>query len=179
MVLLQNNEMKKFAKKFAGIRKLVSNKTAKTQMKRDAQYQVEKEKMDKEVRGIENKVFKPRLKTTHGETEAPTYEVEFRSDYRNIMEAWEAGEKKLIQMTEAHMKNKPNIRLALGCRFQAHKSRINADNDDPETVEEVEVPGTTKQVNFKIRNVQLYNIESVKPTIKNMKMAWRADSTKP
>ena len=77
--------MKKFTKNFAGIRKLVSNKTAKTQAKRDAKYQVEKDNMDKEVRGVENKVFNPRLKTTHGGTEAPTYEVEFRRDYRNIM----------------------------------------------------------------------------------------------
>ena len=131
MDLLKDNEMKAFTKKFAGISKLVSNKSAKTKVKRDAKYQVEKDKMDKEVRGVENKVFKPRLKTTRGGTEAPTYEVELLRDYRNIMEAWEAGEKKLIQMTEAHMKNNPNIRLALGCKFQACKARTDADNDDP------------------------------------------------
>ncbi len=62
--------------------------------------------MDKEVRGVERDVFRPKLKTTHGETEAPTYEVEIIRDYRNTMEAWDAGVKKLIQMTEAHMKKK-------------------------------------------------------------------------
>ncbi len=92
-------------------------------MRRDAKYQVEKEKMDKEVRGIEKVIFKPKLKTTNGKTEAPTYEVEFVRDYKNIMEAWNAGEKKLIQLTEAHMKTKPNIKLALGCTFQVQKTK--------------------------------------------------------
>ena len=72
-------------------------------------------------------------------------------------------------MTETHMKNKPDIRLSLGCKFQAHKARIDADNDDPETMEEVDVKGSSKQVLFQIRHVQIYNIENVKPTIKNMK----------
>ena len=36
-------------------------------------------------------------------------------------------------------------------------------------MEEVDVPNTTKRVNFKTRNVQLYHIENVKPTIKDMK----------
>ncbi len=86
--------------------------------------------MDKTVRGVEREVFRPKIKTKDGGTEAPTYEVEFIRDYRNVLEAWEAGEKKLIQMTEKNMKNKPNIRLALGCSFQDHQPKINADNED-------------------------------------------------
>ncbi len=38
MELLNNKEMKKFVKKFAGVRKPVSNKTAKTQAKREMQH---------------------------------------------------------------------------------------------------------------------------------------------
>ena len=83
--------------------------------------------MDKEVRGVEREVCRPKLKTKHGDTEAPTYEVEFVKDYRNFIEAWEAGVKKLIQMTEAHMNKAPNIKLSLGCTFQVQKGRIDAD----------------------------------------------------
>ena len=101
MELLKGNEMKKFSKKFAGISKLVSKKTAKTTARRDAKHLMEKEEMDRTVRGVEREVFRPRIKTKDGETEAPTYEVEFIRDYRNIIEAWEAGEKKLIQLTES------------------------------------------------------------------------------
>ena len=154
MDLLKDNEMKNFTQKVAGISKLVSTKTAKTKVKRDAKYQVEKEEMDKVVRGVENRVFKPRVNTINGGTAAPTYEVEFRRDYRNIMEAWEAGEKKLIQMTEAHMKNKPNIRLALGCRFQVNKVSIDAENDDPNTVEEIIGPPKQILSNNKCPNIQ-------------------------
>ncbi len=136
-------------------------------MKRDARDAIEQEKMDKVVRGVENIAYKPKIKISDQETEPPTYEVEFIRDYRNIMEAWEAAEKKLIRMTEAHMKNKPNIRLSLGCRFQVVKSRIDADNDDPDTMETVEEAQVQKR--FKVKNVQIYNIESVKPTVKNLK----------
>ena len=83
------------------------------------------------------------------------------------MEACEAAAKKLIKMTEAHMKNQPNIRLALGGKFQVMKSRVDTDNEDPDTADEVEVESA--QRHFRIRNVQIYNIESVKPTIKNLK----------
>ena len=77
------------------------------------------------------------------------------------MEAWEAGEKKLIRMTAAHMKNKPSIKLSLGCRFQVVKSRFNAENDDPDSVEVLEE--TPVQKRFIVKNVQIYNIETVKP----------------
>ena len=43
--------------------------------------------MDKEVRGVEKVIFKPKTKISNKETEAPTYEVEFIRDYRNILEA--------------------------------------------------------------------------------------------
>ncbi len=46
-------------------------------------------------------------------------------------------------------------------------TRINADNEDPDTVEAVEGPAQERL--FQIKNIQLYNIESVKPAIKNRK----------
>ena len=69
--------------------------------KRQTKNQKETEEMDQLVRGVEREVFRPKTKITHGETEAPTYEVEFLRDYRNIEEAWNAGVKKIIKMTES------------------------------------------------------------------------------
>ncbi len=109
MDLLKANEFNKFTKKFASISKLVSNKSAKRAVKREAREFAEQEKMDREVKGIEKVVYKPTIKISGKGTEAPTYEIEFKRDYRNIVEAWEAAERKLIKMTEEHMKNKPNI----------------------------------------------------------------------
>ena len=68
------------------------------------------------------------------------------------------------------MKKKKNIRLALGSKFQVVKSKIDANNDDPDTVEEVQTQSQSRS--FRISNVQIYNIESVKPTIKNLKTAF-------
>ena len=172
MDLLKSNELNKFKKNFADISKLATTKSGKTKAKRETKYQAEKEIMDKEVRGVEREVFKPKLKTSNGETEAPTYEVEFLRDYTNIGEAWDAGVKKLTQMTETHMKKKKNIRLALGGKFQVVKLEIDATNDDPDTVEEVATASESRL--FQIRNVQIYNIESVKPTIKNLKSDFEA-----
>ena len=90
MDLLKSNELNKFKKSFANISKLATKKSGKTKAKRETKYQAENEIMDKEVRGVEREVFKPKLKTSNGETEAPTYEVEFLRDYRNIGEAWDA-----------------------------------------------------------------------------------------
>ena len=50
--------------------------------------------------------------------------------------------------------------------------RIDADNPDPDTVEEVQTVSQSRL--FQIRNVQLYNIESVKPAIKNLKADFEA-----
>ena len=81
-------------------------------------------------------------------------------------EAWNGGVKKLIKLTENHMKTKPNIRLVVGFKYQVVKIVINADNPDPDTVEEEEEikPGVCSTT-----IVELYNIESVKPTILNLK----------
>jgi hypothetical protein len=168
MDLLKANDFNKFKKKFASIAKLVTTKQAKTAARRETRNAAEQAKMDQTVRGVEREVYKPRLKYFNAGTEAPTYEVQFIKNYTNIGEAWDSGVKKLIQMTEKHMKTKPNIRLALGCKFTAIKTKIDADNEDPDTVEEV-ADGAPKNVLFQINNIQLYNIESVKASIKNLR----------
>ncbi len=99
MELLKANKMKEFTTKYANITKLVSKKTKKQKVRKDARDAVEQEEMDKVVRGVENIAYKPNIKISDKETEPPTYEVEFKRDYRNIMEAWEAAEMKLIRMT--------------------------------------------------------------------------------
>ena len=53
MNLLENNEMKKFAKKFQGINTLASKKTAKATVRRETKNAKDTEEMDKLVRGVE------------------------------------------------------------------------------------------------------------------------------
>ena len=167
MNFLENNEMEKFGKKWATVDIQASKKTAKVTAKRETKYQAEKEEMDKVIRGVERVVLKPKLKTKDRGTEAPTYEVEFLKDYRNFEEAWEAGVKKLIKMTEEHMKTKPNIKFSLGATYQIKKMEIDPNNDNPDTVEEVEVETIKRDI--KIKSVQLYNTATVKPTLKGLK----------
>ncbi len=75
--------------------------------------------------------------------------------------------KKLIRMTVAHMKTKPNIKLKLGCSFTAIKQKMNPAND---SFDEVELNVVDEQrVRYEIDPKQLYNVESVKPTIRNLR----------
>ena len=78
MDLLKANEFNKFKKKFNNISKLVSNKAAKQKVKREARELVGQEEMDKVVRGVERVIYKPNIKVSNKDTEAPTYEVEFK-----------------------------------------------------------------------------------------------------
>ena len=48
-------------------------------------------------------VFRPNLKTRKQETEAPSYEVEFKRDYTNFNKVWDNGKKLIIKMIEKHM----------------------------------------------------------------------------
>ena len=118
MELLKNNKMKKFGPYSQGVTNQATTRIAKAGAKRETKYQAEKEAMDKVIRGVERVVNKPKLNTKDGDTEAPTYEVEFIKDYFAFGEAWEAGVKKLIKLTEAHMKTKPDIKVSIGCTFQ-------------------------------------------------------------
>ncbi len=169
MDLLVSNDLNKFKKSFANISKLAAKKSGKIQAKRETKLQAEKEEMDKVVRGVkrvERVATKPKTRTKDKGTEAPTYEVEFIKDYYVFGAAWEAGNKKLIKMIEEHMKTKPNIKLTLGAAFQIQRKDANTDNDDPFSVQE-EILEEMK-TEFEIKDVQLYNIESVKPTILNL-----------
>ena len=167
MKFLENNEMEKFSKKWGTIDTAGTKKRTRDTERRETRNAKEAEEENKLVRGIEREVFKPKLKTKDGGTEAPTYEVEFVKDYRNFEESWEAGLKKLIRMTEAHMKTKPNIKLTLGCSFTAIKQKMNPAND---SFDEVELNVVDEQrVRYEIDPRQLYNVESVKPTIRNLR----------
>ena len=81
-------------------------------------------------------------------------------------EAWDAGVKKLNKLTENTMKTKPNLRLVVGLNYQVVNVVINTDNPDPDTVEQEE---EVRSGICSTKIVELYNIDSVKPTISNLK----------
>ena len=108
------------------------------QIKRKAVALKEEEEEKQSIRVVENKIYKPKVKVQLGDTEAPSFEIEFLRTYRMFEEAWDAGAKKLIKLTENHMKTKPNIRLVVGLKQQVFKIVINEDNPNTDTVEEEE-----------------------------------------
>jgi hypothetical protein len=165
--LIKTDNLKEFRKKFANIVKLDTKNLRKKQAVRDVKNRAEKEETDKKVREIERVVYKPNLITRKQETEAPSYEVEYKRDYTNFTEAWEAGNKSLIRMIERHITKKPNIKIYVGLKYQVVKTTIDADNEDPDTVEAVQSP--PKKGACKTSAVSIYNAVSVKPSINSLK----------
>jgi hypothetical protein len=135
--LLKSNDLNKFGKFYSRITSLATVKQGKKQVKREERNRVEKEETDRVIKTVEREVFRPRLITRKQETEAPSYEVEFKKDYFNASEAWEAGNKALIRMIEKHMEKKPNIKIYLGYKYQVTKITIDANGPDPDEVEQV------------------------------------------
>ena len=100
---------------------------------------MEEDEEDKQIiRVVEHNIHQPKVSIHFADTEAPSFEIEFLRTYRMFEEAWDGGVKKLIKLTESHMKTKPDIRVVVGFKHQVVKKPINADNPGPDTVEEEE-----------------------------------------
>ena len=128
---------------------------------------MEEDEEDKQlIRVVENKIYKPKVKIQFADTEAPSFEIEFLKRYRVFEEAWDAGVKKLTKLIENHMKTKPTIRIVVGLKYQVMKLVINADNPNSDTVEQEE---EVRAGICSTKIVEIYNIESVKPTLSNLK----------
>ncbi len=92
--LLDSNnksDLNKFSKKFSTIMTQTEKKTATKQVKRKAAAVKEEEEEQKLIKVIEKKIFKPKVSIKHGETEAPSFEIEFIKKYRIFDEAFDAG----------------------------------------------------------------------------------------
>ncbi len=89
--LLKSDDLNKFRKKYANIIKLPTKKQGKKQTKKEERNRIETEETAKKVKTIEREVFRPRFTTRNQETEAPSYEAEYKRNYTNFDEAWEAG----------------------------------------------------------------------------------------
>ena len=151
--LLKSNDIKKFKTYYSRVISLATTQMGKKQGKREERERVEKVETDKAIKTVEREVYRPRLITRKQETEAPSYEVEFKKDYYNASEAWEAGNRALSKMIEKHMANKPNIKIYIGFKYQVTKISIDVNGDDPEAAEEVKGPTKkgicmTKSVNI-------------------------------
>ncbi len=135
------SDLNKFSKKFSTIMTQTEKKTATKQVKRKAAAVKEEEEEQKLIKVIEKKIFKPKVSIKHGETEAPSFEIEFIKKYRIFDEAFDAGYKRLIRLTENHMKTKPNIRLSIGFKYSVVKIEIDADGPSFEEVIEITTQG--------------------------------------
>jgi len=142
-----------------------TNKNITKQIKRKAAALKEEEEDEQLIQVVEHKIYKPKVSIKFADTEAPSFEIEFLKTYRMFEQAWDAGVKKLIKLTENHMKTKPNIRLVVGFNYQVVKIVTNADYPNPDTVEEEEVKSGVCSTTI----IEIYNIESVKPTLLNLK----------
>ena len=164
-LLASNNksDLNKCSKKFSTIMSQTAKKDAKKQVKRKAVALKEEEEEQKIITVVERKIFKPKVNIKHGDTEAPSFEIEFVKKYRIFDEAFDAGVKRLIKLTENHMKTKPNIKLSIGFKYSVIKIAIDA--DAPSFEEVTEVTTTGKQGICSTKLVEIYNVESVKPTI--------------
>jgi len=90
-----------------------TNKNITKQIKRKAVALKEEEEDEQLIQVVEHKIYKPKVSIKFADTEAPSFEIECLKTYRMFEQAWDAGVKKLIKLTEHHMKTKPNIRLVV------------------------------------------------------------------
>ena len=167
--LLNSNtktDFNKFSKKFTTIMNQTTTNTITKQIKLKAVALKEEAEEKQLIKVVEHKIYKPKVSIQFADTEAPSFEIEFLKRYRVFEEAWDAGVKKLTNLTENHMKTKPNIRIVIGLNYQVVKIVINADNPDPDIVEAEE---EVRSGICATKIVEIYNIESVKPTLSNLK----------
>ncbi len=74
---------------------------------------------------------------------------------------------RLIILTEKHRRTKPNIKLNIGFKYTVVKIEVDADAPTFEEVTDVTTQG--KQGICSTFFVEIYSVESVKPTIRNIK----------
>jgi len=168
LALLNSNtktDFHKVSKKFTTIMNQTTTNTLTKQIKRQSVALNEEEYEKQLTHFVEHNIYKPKVSINFADTEAPRFEIEFLKTYRMFEEAWDVGVKKLIKLTGYHMK-KPNIRLVGNLTYTLVKIVINTDNPNPDTVEEEE---EVRSEICSTKIVEIHNIESVKPTILNLK----------
>jgi hypothetical protein len=117
------------------------------------------------VEKVDKEIHKPGIKTRSWESEAPSTEIKFKQDYNDFNDAWKAGSKLLIKAVSAHFtKKQPNMKLFIGIEHTVVKQSIDYEDQDPDEIRLKEV-GKPKPMAAKTKPVNVYNLESVKPTI--------------
>jgi hypothetical protein len=117
------------------------------------------------VEKVDKEIHKPGIKTRSWESEAPSTEIKFKQDYNDFNDAWKAGSKLLIKAVSAHFtKKQPNMKLFIGIEHTVVKQSIDYEDQDPDEIRLKEV-GKPKPMAAKTKPVNVYNLESVNPTI--------------
>jgi hypothetical protein len=162
---LKANDFNEFKRKYANIALAIPIKQAKQNARRETKQTAVDEKLAEIVVKAEIKVNKPGIRTKNWESEAPSTEIVFKRHYKDFNEAWKEGSKLLIKAVSAHLtKKQPNLKLFIGIQYTVIKQIIDYEDRDPEEINFKRV-GVPKPMAAKTQPVNVYKLESVKPTI--------------
>jgi hypothetical protein len=144
-------------------------KQAKKTAAREKKEKVIDDNLAEAVIKLDNKIHRPSITTKNWESEAPSAEINFKRDYKDFNDAWKAGSKLLIREVSAHLtKKQPNMKVYIGISYTVIKQSIDYEDQDPEDIKLKKV-GDPKPMAAKTMPVNIYNLESVKPTILGLK----------
>ena len=145
--LLQDNEMDKFDKSFGGVEISKNKALAKQQAKEIAKPQEFTERNSKRhIMRIKNK-----------SSELPTFELEFKKEYKVFEVAWKDGVQRLIKAAQSKLAEKQNLKIVVGVEIII--SKPGSGDNDPDT----------KTIHAHTMPESVYSEEGVGPLIKNKK----------
>ena len=167
--MLESNDLNKFQRKFATIVKAIPIKQTKQKARKEVKTKKLDEELAKVVQVAERRVYRPNIKTKHWESESPSSEVVFKKDFTLFDEAWKAGYPLLVKTVIAHMEQKhPNMKLYIGIEYTVIKQTIDLEDNDPDEINMKQV-GDPKPGAARTKPVNIYTVESIKPTIKGLR----------
>jgi hypothetical protein len=149
--------------------KTIPIRQTKQKAKQEARNKKQDEEIAKVVKVADRRVHRPEIKTKSWESEAPSSEVFFKKDFELFDEAWKAGYPLLVKTVIAHMEQKhPNMKLYIGIEYTIIKQTIDLEDNDPDEVNMNQV-GDPKPGAARTKPVNIYTVDSVKPTIRALR----------
>jgi hypothetical protein len=162
---LKANDFDEFKRKYADMVLAVPIKNAKKRARREKKETVIDDKVADIITKVDNKIHRPGIRTKNWESEAPSTEIHFKRNYKDFNDAWKEGSKLLIKAVSAHLtKKQPNLKLFIGISYTVIKQSIDYEDQDPEEINLKRV-GDPKPMAARTKPVNVYNLESVRPTI--------------
>jgi hypothetical protein len=162
---LNANDFNEFRRKYADVALAAPIKEAKKNARRDSKKAAVDDKVAEIITKVDNQILRPGIRTKNWESEAPSTEIKFKRNYKDFNDAWKEGSKLLIKAVSAHLtKKQPNLKLFTGIEYTVIKQAVDYEDQDPEEINLKRV-GDPKPMAAKTKPVNIYNLESVRPTI--------------